>query len=80
MKHRDSYNDPYVVKQINSLPTNTNGGYADILIDNTEIDIIIIWSDNQIDPQVIHVMRDKVDELIRVLQHCKQGRDKFLAQ
>jgi hypothetical protein len=71
MKNRDSFKQPYVIKQINAQPTNTHGGYADLLIDNTEKDVIIIWASCEPDPQVIHIERKHLDEFIKVLQHCK---------
>lgn len=77
IKSRNSFIDPYIVKQINTLPTNTVGGYPDLLIDNTEKDIVIVWSDCQPDSQVIHIQRDKLDEFIELLLHCKNGRDEL---
>lgn len=78
MKNRDSFKDPYLIKQINSNPTNIKGGYAELLVDNTEKDIVIVWSDQPTDPQVIHIQRDKLNEFIDVLNHCKKGKDKIL--
>ena len=36
MKNRDSFKEPYLIKQINSNPTNIKDNYADLLVDNTE--------------------------------------------
>ena len=71
MSNRNSFADPYVIKQINAQPTNTHGGYADLLIDNTEKDIVIVWSDQQSDPQVVHIERKHLDEFIALMQKCK---------
>ena len=77
MSNRNSFKEPYIIKQINAMPTNSRGGYADLLIDNTEKDIVIVWSDQEPDPQVIHIERKHLQEFIDILIHCKKGEDKI---
>lgn len=47
--------------------------YGNIEVDNSEKDIVQIIN-NESDPQIISIERDKIDELIKALEHCKNDR------
>lgn len=44
--------------------------YPQLEIDNSEKDHVQIWN-NEKDVQVIHIEREKIDELIKMLEACK---------
>jgi len=45
---------------------------SNILIDNTERDVIIIWFEEKDDPQCCHVERENIQALIDMLEKCKK--------
>lgn len=45
--------------------------YAQLEIDNSEKDIVQIIN-NEADPQIVSIERDKIDELIKALEECKK--------